>query len=164
MATSGMSAARPPVRFGPWGDGQGYGPCPYPKRAALRARPDEKGSGPIESVVEDRLEGMAEAGIRDELGVAQERHGRAEELDPGERIGLAREEQDRAADGRPVRRALGGALRTARGMERVAEQDERGIVRVGLGGGKAGDAAAVRLAADGDRVALGTECARPVGD
>src|SRR4029079_16862822 len=86
MATSGMSAARPPVRFGPWGYGQGYGPCPYPKRAALRARPDEKGSGPIESVVEDRLEGMAEAGIRDELGVAQERHGRAEELDPGERI------------------------------------------------------------------------------
>ena len=35
-------------------------------------------------------------------------------------------------------------------MERVAEQDERGIRRIRLGGGEAGDAAAVRVAADRD--------------
>jgi len=33
-------------------------------------------------------------------------------------------------------------------MERVAEQDERGVGRVRFGGGEAGDPAAERMAAD----------------
>ena len=35
-------------------------------------------------------------------------------------------------------------------MQRIAEQDERGVRRAGFGGSEAGDPAAVRLAADDD--------------
>ena len=80
----------------------------------------------------------------------QPRHGRPQELDPGERIGLAREEQDRAADRRPVGDPGVGPLRRTGGMERVAEQDERRIRAVRLGGGQARHATAVRVAADRD--------------
>ncbi len=50
--------------------------------------------------------------------------------------------------------SLVGRVACTWGVERVAEEDERRVVRVRLGGGKAGDPAAVRLAADRDRGAV----------
>ena len=52
-------------------------------------------------------------------------------------------------------RAVGPLGRAGR-MQRIAEQDERGVRRTGLGGGQARDATAVRVAADGDVAPSGT--------
>src|SRR3954451_15387907 len=84
-------------------------PGPGPPRVNRDAMPSggreapEEGCGAIEGVVEDRLEGVPEPGIGDELGVGKERHPRSQQLDPRERIRLARQQQDGAWDGRPVR-------------------------------------------------------------
>src|SRR4029079_9025995 len=74
----------------------------------------------------------------------------AKQLDPRERVGLAGEEQHRAADGGPMRDAGLRILWLARRMERVAEQDEGGVGRVWLGGGEAGDATTEGMTTDGD--------------
>ena len=64
-----------------------------------------------------------------------------EEVDPGERIGLPRQQQDRASDGRPMGDPRVRAVRRAGRMERVAEQHQGGIGRVRLGCGEARDPA-----------------------
>ena len=118
--------------------------------AVIRAGHDlQERRDPIERVVEDRR-ACAPARICDELGVGQSAHGVPQEADPCERVGLAREQQDRAADPRPVLDPGGGALRRAGRVEREAEQDEGRVGGVGLGGGEARDPATERLAADHD--------------
>ena len=87
-------------------------------------------------------------GIGDQLGVLELLDRRAQEVDVGERIRLARQQQDRAADVRPVGDPGLGPLGRAGRMERVAEQHERGVGRVRFRGGEAGDATPVRVAAD----------------
>jgi hypothetical protein len=53
---------------------------------------EEEGGRPIEGVVEDGLERVTELGVRVQLGLAEERDGGPEQLDAGERVGLARQE------------------------------------------------------------------------
>ena len=88
---------------------------------------------------------------------AQARDRRAQEIDPRERIRLARQQQDRTADGRPVGDPRVRPLRGPGRVERVAEQDEARIGCVGFGGGEARHAAAVRVPSDRDVGAVGDD-------
>ena len=51
-----------------------------PERAAGSAESAEERGRPIEGVLEDRFEGVAEAGIRDELRVREERDASPEQV------------------------------------------------------------------------------------
>ncbi len=84
----------------------------------------------------------------------QQRNCGAEEIDPGERIGFALEEQDGTTDRRPVTGPFGGIVGRPGRMKRIAEEHEARVVGVRLRGGQAGDTPAVRLAADRDRHAV----------
>ena len=104
---------------------------------------------PVEGVVEDGLEAWPEPRVGDQLGRAAElRDRRAQQVDLGERVRLARQQQDRAADRRPVGDPGLGPLGRAGRVERVAEQDERRVRGVRFRGGQAGHPAAVRVPAD----------------
>ena len=84
--------------------------------------------------------------------------GLAQQVDPRERVRLAREQEHRALDRRKVRDA-GAELGSARPMQRVAEEHEAGDrpVRLGrpIGGEETRDAAAVGVAADRDAGRVG---------
>jgi hypothetical protein len=62
--------------------------------AALETQQER--SGPIEGIVEDRLERVAESRIGHQLGALQEPDGRSQKLDPGEWVGLTRQQKHRA--------------------------------------------------------------------
>lgn len=100
---------------------------------------------------------MAEARVGNELGVAQAADRVAQEVDAREGIRLARQEEDGAADVRPV----DDPRLTVRGswsMERVAEEHQRDRighkVRRGPGDQQTRYATAVRLTAQGDPAAF----------
>ena len=142
-----------------WGDGQDTGRVDpeqgsypqlgdFPVLPSTSGHPAKERRGPIECVVEDRSERVTEARIGHQLGVRQVADSGPQQVDPGERIRLARQQQDRAVDGRPVGDPGGGPLRGSGRMERVAEQDERGIRGTGFGRGEAGDPAAVLVTTD----------------
>ena len=110
---------------------------------------EEERGGPVEGVVEDRLERVTEARVRDQLGVARgaRRGSRSRSIRANGSASPERNRTGQRIDGKWAVRSS-ALLGRARRMEREAEQDERGVVRVGLGGGEARDPAAVRLAAD----------------
>ena len=104
----------------------------------------------VERVVEHRAEAVPQLRIGHELGVGQEPDRFAEQVDPRERVRLARQQQDRARDRGPVPDA-GPDLGSTWPMHRVAEQHQRedGVVRCRrIGREEARDSAAVRVAAD----------------
>src|SRR5687768_12930344 len=136
---------------GPEGDAYDTGPVHTATKPGLIGRlsqPTQEGRRPLERVVEDRLEGVTESRIRDQLGIRQERDAGTEQLDIGHRIRFPGQQQHRTGDPRPVRGPLVGHRPAARKMERVAVEHERRVVGACLGGGQTCDAAAVRLAAD----------------
>jgi hypothetical protein len=109
----------------------------------------EEGRGQIERLVEDGPERVTEARIRHELRVREPADGSAEEVDPGERVRLAGQEEDGTRDRRPVGDARLAVGRTG-AVERVAEEDEAGVACPGFGSGEARDPTAERVAPDGD--------------
>lgn len=80
----------------------------------------------------------------------EQRDGGPQELDLREGIRLTGQEEDRAGDPRPMRNPRLGSLRRSRRVERIREQDERAVVRAGLGRSETGHATAVGVPADAD--------------
>lgn len=101
---------------------------------------------PVQRVVEDRPDAVAHPRVRHQLGPGQARDRPAQEGDPCERIGLAREKQHRAADAFEVVGAFLPLFRMTGPMERVREENEAG--RRLLRGKKAGNAPAEGVTAD----------------
>ena len=93
---------------------------------------------------------VSETRIRHELGVRKQRNGRSKEVDLREWIGFAGQQEDRAADRWPVSDPCVGPFGPSRRMQRVAEEDERGVRRVWLRRCEAGDPATERMAANDD--------------
>ena len=89
-------------RIGAWGEPQPTAPAGLPARPSAPDLRSQEGRHPVQRVVEDRLEAVAQARVRHQLRVAQQRDLRAQQVDPRERVALARQQQDRARDGRPV--------------------------------------------------------------
>lgn len=66
---------------------------------------------------------MAHSRVRDEIGVRQQPHGLAKHVEVRQRIRLAREQQDRQPQLRPVGGAIGPELGFPRAVERIAQQE-----------------------------------------
>ena len=113
-----------PARVGalPGAVGRLTGRAPVPGRATNAATRSSTSSSTGLSVCPSR-------GIGHQLGVREQPDGDAEQLDPGERVGLAGEQQDRAVDRGPVGDPRLGALRGAGRVHRVAEEHEAGVAR-----------------------------------
>jgi hypothetical protein len=100
----------------------------------------------VQGIVKDGLHAVAQLRPRDELGVRQELDRHSQQLDPGERVGLAREQQDRAADRGPVGDSRLRSLGPSGRMQRIAEEDERLVRGVRLGRREARHPPAERMA------------------
>ena len=112
--------------------------------------PAEEGRDPVERVVQDRLERVAELRILDQRARRQGGHGRAQQVVPCERVRGARQKQGRDLDPRPVCRAHRGGLGCAGTVDRVAEADQGSVAPGAASNRQRGDPPAVRVAADHD--------------
>ena len=159
------SAVRPPVRSGPWGYGPAYGPCPAPQSswttaarattewlsAARRAgtrRPDPgrrrgpaSACGPAAGTSRARRRGGADAAAR-RSSIRANGSASPESSSTGQRIAGQCAVRSSACSG------------STGWMERVAEQDERRVVGVGLArrrGSRRGRRTTGRRRRSGDR-------------
>ena len=113
----------------------------------------------VKGVIEHRLQAVSDPRIDHQLGLRQSLgNGTLQQVQAGEWVGAAGEEQHRHIDGVPVTAAR-LPFRRAGSMERIAEADEAGTGACPVGGKQAGDAATIGLASqDESRGWLRTCC------
>lgn len=114
-------------------------------RAVNRGRFHERGNL-IECLLEDRTDAVPDPGVDDQLGGGQAPHGVTQQPGLREGIPVAGEKQHRAADPRPMGRALVPSLGAPRRMQRVGEEHQGSVFM--LGGDQRRDAAAEGMATD----------------
>ena len=100
-------------------------------RVSRRAQPRQERRGPVQGVVEDRLERVPEARVGHQLGV-RERGRRPPAAARSARTGPTRPTAAGPGSGSPASGAIRASVRSGRAgrVERVAEQDEAGVRRV----------------------------------
>src|SRR5215210_5287744 len=83
-----------------------------------------EGGDTLDRVIEDVAQPVADAWVHVQLGVRQAFDGAAQQGNAGEWITVAGQQQDRAADARPVLGSDVPAIRGPGWVQRIADQDE----------------------------------------